>query len=301
MRALLLFNPNATSTDTDVRDVIASALASELDLDVQPTKQRGHATHIAAGAVHEGVDVVLALGGDGTVNEVIQALAGTPVALGVIPGGSTNVLARALSLANDPVAATAQILRKLRVGETTTIPLGRANHRYFATSAGFGFDAAVVRLVERRYRLKRAVRQLSFVWCALQEFFVNYDRTELPIALEVDGAHHGPYGIVIVGNTTPWTYLGNRPLQVTPDASFDRDLDVTAIRSLRTFDVLRIVGQIFTTAGHVHNDTVDHLRDLAEFRLTSSDPLPLQVDGDYAGEHTEVRLTSVRSALTVVA
>ena len=113
-RALLLFNPNATTTDDAVRDVIASALASAVELSIQPTKQRGHATHLAAGAVHEGVDVVFALGGDGTANEVLQALAGTPVKLGIIPGGGANVFARALGLPNDAVHATSVLLERLR-------------------------------------------------------------------------------------------------------------------------------------------------------------------------------------------
>ncbi len=301
MRALLLFNPNATSTDEAVRNVIASALSSELELEVHSTKQRGHATHITAGAVHDGVDVVFALGGDGTANEVMQAVAGTSVRLGVIPGGSTNVLVRALGLPNDAIAATSAMLGKLRSGETRTIPLGRANGRYFATSAGFGFDAAVVRLVERRYRLKRAVRQLSFVWCALQEFFVSYDRTVLPIVATEHGATHGPYGMVIVGNTTPFTYLGNRPLNVTPDASFDRGLDLVGLRTMRTATVLRIVGQVFTTAGHVNSDATDHLRDLDRITLESEPPLPLQVDGDYAGEHREVTIELVPDALHLLA
>lgn len=301
MRALLLFNPNATSTDGAVRDVIASALSSQLDLEVHPTKKRGHATHIVAGAVHEGIDIVFALGGDGTANEVIQAVAGTPVRLGVLPGGATNVLVRALGLPNEPVAATSRMLELLRMDRTTTIPLGLANGRYFATSAGLGFDAAVVRLVERRYRLKRAVRQLSFVWCGLQEFFTGYDRTRLPIELEVDGDIHGPYGMVIVGNGGPFTYLGQRPLNVTPGASFDHDLDVVGVRTLRTAAFLRILGQVFTTGGHVRGANTDHLEDLRTFTLHSDVPLPMQVDGDYAGEHRAVTIRSVPGALHLLA
>lgn len=302
MRALLLFNPNASTTTPRVRDVIISALSSELELDVQPTKQRGHATHITAGAVHEGIDVVFALGGDGTANEVIQAIAGTPVRLGIVPGGSTNVLVRNLGLPNDPVEATAALLERLRDDRTTTINLGRANGRWFAANAGFGFDAAIVRLVERRYRLKRAVRQLSFVWCGLQEFFIGYDRSQLPITLSVDGQppRHG-YGIAIVSNSNPYTYLGRRPLQLAPDASFHLGLDLVGIRSLRTSTVLRVLGQVLTTAGHVRSRDVHHLHDLKAFTMSSDEPLPLQVDGDYAGECRSVSFESVPAALQLLA
>jgi diacylglycerol kinase family enzyme len=302
MRAILLFNPNATATDRHVRDVIASALASELKLDIYPTKQRGHATHLAAGAVHEGIDVIFTLGGDGTANEVIQAIAGTPVRLGTIPGGSTNVLARNLGLPNEPIEATATLLERLLSETTSVVGLGRANGRYFAVSAGFGLDAAIVRLVERRYRLKRAVRQLSFVWCGLQEFFLGYDRTILPITLELPGeAPRAGYGLAIVANTSPYAYLRSRPLLIHPDASFERRIDLLGIRTLRARTILRILGQVLTTAGHVRSRTVDYLRDLGEITLRSSVPLALQLDGDYAGEWQEVRIDAVPEALTVIA
>jgi diacylglycerol kinase family enzyme len=302
VRAVLLFNPVSTTADEHTRDVITAALASELDLEVHPTKQRGHATHVAAGAVHEDVDIVFAYGGDGTAYEVIQALAGTSTRLAVIPGGSTNVLVRQLGLPNEPVEATATLLERIRSGSSVRVGLGRANGRYFASSCGYGFDAAVVRLVERRYRLKRMVRQLSFVWCALQEFFINYDRSVLPITIETpDSAPRSGYGLVVAGNNTPYTYLASRPLQVTPDAAFHRGLDVFGLRSLRTATVLRAVLQVLTTAGHVRSRNADYLRDLPQLTLRSSIPLPMQLDGDYAGEWREVRLEVVPDALEIVA
>lgn len=302
VRALLLFNPSATMAGARVREVISSALASELKLEVHPTKQRGHATHIAAGAVHEGFDPIFTFGGDGTANEVIQAIAGTSVRLGIIPGGSTNVLVRNLGLPNDPVAATADLLDKLRAGTTTTVGLGRANHRYFAANAGFGFDAAVVRHVERRYRLKRAARQLSFVWCGLMEWFAGYDRSRLPLTVELPGeAPRAGYAFAVVGNTNPYTYLGRRPLQATPDASFTRGLDLVATRTMRTMATFKILLQVLTTGGHVRSRATGYWRDLPEFTLRSDVPLPFQVDGDYAGEWREVVFASVPDALHLLA
>jgi diacylglycerol kinase family enzyme len=173
VRALLVFNPNATTTDDSVRDVIASALASTVDLEVAATKQRGHATHLVAGAVHEGIDAIFALGGDGTANEVIQALAGTDVRLGIIPGGSTNVLARALGLPNDAVEATAVMLEHLRADRSRSITLGRAGRRYFGFNAGYGFDAAVVRHVEQHPHRKRRLRQGAFLLSVAHEWFAG--------------------------------------------------------------------------------------------------------------------------------
>jgi len=302
VRALLVFNPNATTTTDTVREVIASALRSEVDLDIEPTKQRGHATHIVAGAVHEGVDAVFSLGGDGTANEVLQALAGTDVAMGIIPGGGANVLARGLGLPNDPVAATSIALDRLRSGRRRMIGLGQAGGRYFGFNAGYGFDASVVRLVEQNANLKRRLRQAAFVYLALRGWFSDRDVHVPIIDLQLsNGADHGPYGIVIVGNGNPYTFLGQRPMQVTPHAAFDKGLDVTAIGRVGTVTLLRIVSQVFTSAGHVSNRHVHYWHDLDGFTVRSPHLLPLQVDGDYAGEHREVVFRSVPEALTVLA
>jgi diacylglycerol kinase family enzyme len=302
VRALLVFNPNATTTTDTVREVIASALRSEVDLDIQPTKQRGHATHIVAGAVHEGVDAVFSLGGDGTANEVLQALAGTDIAMGIIPGGGANVLARGLGLPNDPVAATSIALDRLRSGRRRTIGLGQAGGRYFGFNAGYGFDASVVRLVEQSAKLKRRLRQAAFVYLALRGWFSDRDVHMPIIDLQLaDGTDHGPYGIVIVGNGNPYTFLGQRPMQVTPRAEFDKGLDVTAIGRVGTATLLRIVSQVFTSAGHIGNRHVHYWHDLDGFTVRSPHLLPLQVDGDYAGEHREVVFRSVPEALTVLA
>jgi diacylglycerol kinase family enzyme len=302
VRALLVFNPNATTTDERVRDVIAAALASTVDLTVTPTKQRGHATHLVAGAVHEGVDVVFALGGDGTANEVLQALAGTEVRLGIIPGGGANVLARSLGLPNDAVRATAALLDSLREGRERWITLGRANQRYFGFNAGFGFDAAVVRHVEQHASVKRAVRQLAFVWSATREWTVGAGRQEPGVTVEFpDGSTAGPVPIALVANSDPYTYLGARPMRVHPRASFDTGLDLVTIGEVATARLLAIIAASFRDGRHVRSPGVDYHHDLPGFTLTATSPQPLMVDGDYAGETTEVVFLAVPRALRVLA
>jgi diacylglycerol kinase family enzyme len=301
VRALLVFNPNATTTDDRVRDVIASALASRVDLTVVATKQRGHATHLVAGAVHEGVDVVFALGGDGTANEVIQALAGTDVRLGIIPGGGANVLARALGLPNDAVQATSVLLEHLRADRERRITLGRANQRYFGFNAGVGFDAAVIRHVEQHASVKRAVRQLAFVWSAGQEWLVGSGgASEVRVRLP-DGTELGPVPIAVVGNGDPYTYLGRRPMRVHPRATFEGGLDLVTIDAVPTARLLSLVAATFRDARHVDAPGVTYLHDLAGFVLTARTPVPLMVDGDYAGEHTRVEFTALPGALRVLA
>ena len=141
MRALLLYNPAATTTTARARDAIAQTLAERVKLEVAPTKRRDHASFLAAGAADEGFDVVVVLGGDGTLNEVVQGVAHSQVRLAVVPGGSTNVYARSLGLPNDPVQASHEVVRLLAADHHRRVPLGEANERYFTFAAGFGLDA----------------------------------------------------------------------------------------------------------------------------------------------------------------
>jgi diacylglycerol kinase family enzyme len=283
--------------------VIAAALRSEVELQVEPTKQRGHATHIVAGAVHDGVDVVFSLGGDGTANEVIQALAGTGVLLGVIPGGGTNVLARALGLPNEPVAATSRLLAALREGRARSIGLGRANGRYFAFHAGYGFDAALVRRVEQHPVLKRVLRQVAFVLLGLRTWFSQRHYGRDPgIAVDLlDGPAPGRFGTCMIANGRPYTYLGERELLVHPHADFDRGLDVVTVGRISDLSMTALLLGAFAGGRHLRHRAVTEHRDLAGFTVTSTRPEPLQVDGDYAGEHTEVRFEAVPAALRVLA
>ena len=169
MRALLVVNPNATTTTAAGRDVLAHALASELKLEVLVTRYRGHAAEATAQAVRDGVELLVAHGGDGTVNEVVNGMLrghrrpgrrpprGMPAALAVVPGGSANVFARALGMPRDPVEATAQLLRALGAGRSRLVGLGRADDRWFTFNAGMGWDADVVAAVEQM-RVPRAAR-----------------------------------------------------------------------------------------------------------------------------------------------
>ena len=128
MRALVVVNPAATSTTAKMRDVLVGAFASELKLDVVQTSHRGHGRELAAMAAADGIDLVVSVGGDGTVNEVVNGLLEKGPAphlpmLAVVPGGSTNVFSRALGRSRDPVEATAEILDSLRAGRTRLVSL----------------------------------------------------------------------------------------------------------------------------------------------------------------------------------
>jgi diacylglycerol kinase family enzyme len=184
---LLVVNPSASGVTARNRVVIQNALAAEHTLEVAETHRRGHATRFAQGAAARGFDVVISLGGDGTVNEVANGLVGTNTALGVLPGGSTNVFARQLGFTNDPEPATEELLSGLRTNNLRRIGLGNVNGRYFCFHVGMGFDAAVVAQVERFGTLKRWLGHPLFATAALHTWIRGYDRKRPAFSVEVAG------------------------------------------------------------------------------------------------------------------
>ncbi|MEV0428346.1 diacylglycerol/lipid kinase family protein [Micromonospora sp. NPDC049836] len=315
MRAVLVVNPKATTTSERSRDVLVRALRSEVDLSVRYTRRRGHAVDLAREAAQEGVDLVVTLGGDGTVNEVVNGLmaADPPTfrtggslaerlpALATVPGGSTNVFARALGLPREWPDGTSMILEGLRLGRSRTIGLGRADDRYFTFCAGFGLDAAVIKRVEQARKRGRVSTPALYFRSTAAQFFLGSDRRHPTVTLERPGeAAEADLATVIIQNTAPWTYLGEREINPNPEASFDLGLDVLAMRQLKVASTARTVTQFFSHSPDPHGKQVLRLHDLAEFTLLSARPQPFQLDGDYLGEREKVRFTSVPAALRVI-
>lgn len=322
MRALLVVNPKATTTSTRTRDVLTRALASDLKLEVVTTEYRGHARDVARAAAERGeTELVIALGGDGTVNEIVNGLLHEGPDLerlpgvAVVPGGSTNVFARALGVPNDVVEATGALLDALAAKRSRTIGLGRAAGtpdtddaevpgRWFTFCAGFGFDAGVVgRVEQQRERGKRSTHAL-YVRQALRQLVGEPHRRHGQITLSVPGEKPvTDLTLSIVCNTAPWTYLGNRPVYAAPKASFDTALDVLGLARLSTGAVTRYGTQLLTSSperGPRGKHAVT-LHDLTEFTLESQVPLPFQMDGDHLGLRSSVSFTGVRRALRVIA
>jgi diacylglycerol kinase family enzyme len=305
MRALLVVNPKATTATARGRDVLARALGSDLKLDVVQTERRAHAIELGARAVAEAYDLVVVLGGDGTVNEVVNGLLRDgphteQPALAVVPGGSTNVFHRALDIPRDPVEATGLLLDALREGRSRWIGLGKANERWFTFTAGIGLDADAVRMVELARARGKSPTPTRYAVSALRQFFTATDRRHPALTLEQPGKDPvtGLY-LAIVGNTAPWTYFRGRPVVLTPDASFDRGLDLVALRRLRTVGTLWAAGGMLGPKGIRGRSTLVY-EDLRECRVVADRPMHLQVDGDYLGETEAVHFESVPAALRVI-
>jgi diacylglycerol kinase family enzyme len=289
MRALLVCNPKATTTSDQARDVLVHALRSETDLEVAYTRRRGHGASLGREARKNGVDVVVALGGDGTVNEVVNGLladgTGPDVpALAVVCGGSTNVFARALGLPTDWVEGTSAILEALRDGRTRSIGLGKTTtvgradgldalgraERYFTFCAGFGMDADVIHRVERsRLRGRKSTPLLYLQSMAGNYAFEKVSRTpritiespDLPADrdterdIATDSDDVDMLSMVVIQNTAPWTYIGSRAIEANPEASFDLGLDVMALRNMNVIGASRTITQLL--AGRRSKETGD--------------------------------------------
>jgi diacylglycerol kinase family enzyme len=298
-------NPRATATSPRQRRVLLDALRRTADVVIEETANRGHAAALACRAMRDRVDVVVALGGDGTINEVVNGVLTDGQhkhvpAVGVVPAGSTNVFARALGIPNDPIEATGLLLEALTAGRRRQISLGRADDRWFVFAAGFGFDAAVVAAVERERRRGRKSTHSLYVRTAVRHYAAHL-RTRATISLQrPDGTETDGLHLVIVTNTSPWTFLGKRPVTPTPAASFDNGLSLYARRNMGGLSLAKSLAQIFAADSTPSGRGVLVEQDLPGFVLHSSDPQPFQVDGDYLGERSEVRFWGIRRALNVV-
>lgn len=289
MRLLLIVNPFASSVSPRTQVLVQRALGESHDVEVAETTRRNHATRLAEDAARRGIEGIVVLGGDGTVNEVANGIVRTDCALVPLPGGSTNVFCRTLGLPDEPQDAVRYSLAAIDQDLVRPVGVGRANGRVFLFHTGVGFDAAVVEQVERQGDLKRYLNHPLFVYAAIKTWVRHYDRSEPAFSIEfADGrVDDGYFGICL--NTDPYTYLGNLPLNVAPAATLDRGLAMVTLRTLRSSHLLRIVvDALRPPAGLDANRHLDIRADLSGAVLRSRRPIPVQVDGDFIGTVDEI-------------
>jgi len=286
LKVLFLVNATASAVTPRTKVVIQKALSADHDVTVAETSRRGHAARLAQGAAVENTDVVVVLGGDGTLNEAANGLAGTSCALAVLPGGSTNVFARTIGMVNDPIEATEQVLSALAAKSIERVGLGSVNGRYFLFHVGMGFDAAVVEQVEKRSSLKRYAGHPLFVYAGFATWFRHFDRSRPRFAVHhADGTVIDDAYLSICLNTNPYTYLGNIPLELAPEATLDRGLALVTIRTMAFGRMMRIIGSALVGGKHLRSSRwTDHRVDLGQVVVEGHGPFPYQVDGDHLGD-----------------
>jgi len=303
-------------TDT-VIDLAVESLAGLVDLKVERTKYRGHARELAAAARGE---LIIVLGGDGSINEVVNGVmgrdgtgaggngaggngsdGGRPL-IAVIPGGGANVLARALGLPVDATAAIRRVREVIAAGRYRTIGLGLAADRYFTFSAGLGMDAETVREVERLRAEGRRESTPLFLRTMMRQYY-RTDRRRPALMLERDGQPPiSDLFLTIITNRSPWTYFRDRPLLPVPNPDFDSGLDLLALRRIRLTTIVNAVGQMLYVRRRPPRGR-DMLSVLGSesFTVRSARPIAFHVDGEYLGETEAVKFEFVPHALRFVA
>jgi diacylglycerol kinase family enzyme len=306
VRLVLIVNPFSSSVTARARVVIRKALSADHDVEVVETQRRDHAARLAKGAAADGAEVVVVLGGDGTLNEAANGLVGTSTALATLPGGSTNVFARTIGLTNDPIEATGELLEALAARSIRRVGLGSVNGRYFLFHLGLGFDAAVIEQVERRPQLKRYAGHPLYVYSTFSTWFRHYDTTRprfrvaFPDGPEAERTIDDGYFTVIL-NTNPYTYLGNRPLDIAPAATLDSPLVAITVRTMRIDSILRVVGAAVRGGGRVGRiGAVDERHGVTAIDVTGHGPFPYQLDGDHLGDAERLTIHHEPDVLAMV-
>jgi len=311
MRTLLVANTFATSTDDTIQAQVISELSKHLEITAINTSARNDAIEIAKSAQQQGFELVIGLGGDGTVNEIANGLlldGPNPEGplLAAIPGGNGNVFARNMGLSENPMEATAQILNAIDKKRFQEIGVGRiaTNNlsRWFLFNAGIGLDAAVLAEMEARRASGKTVSDLAYATLALRELFARTDRKHGSLSLVSDsgGIQRNAHFALIV-NLAPWAYLGSKPLNPLPSASHHTALDVYAPTSLSLSSVLRLASRAIAGKSAENERNVISLSNQKQVHIQSETPLWIQVDGDVLTQSVELTATHIPNALRVLA
>jgi diacylglycerol kinase family enzyme len=302
MLVALIVNPQATRVSERVRRQVTAALAAEHKVNVHLTAQPGHGAEVTRRAVDDGAELVVALGGDGTVNEVVNGLVGSSVPLGLAGGGKTNVFARGLGLPSEVPRACERLLELLRAGSTRRVSLGTADGRAFTFGAGLGLDGAIVREVERRRRARQLYGDSAYVAAGLKTLFLRYDRQQPHLKVHRPAGRASLTGFfALVANGDPFTYLGRRPFRPTPRAAWEGGLDVLVGQTMSAPAITRALTGMLSPRPRASYPRFPVLHGERSFALSSDVPLAFQLDGEYLGDQTRVEFALLERALEVVA
>jgi diacylglycerol kinase family enzyme len=305
-KMLVIVNPYATTVSDRLKNLVVYALQGRYDVEAIDTKAQGHATELTREAAEAGYHVVVAFGGDGTVNEAANGLAGTDTPLTCLPGGATNVFGRTLGIPNDVVDATEHLLGIADDFRPRRVDTGLVNGRHFVFASGVGLDASVVERVDAHPRRKARFGEWYFTYAAVATFNRKYLVNPPRMVVETDDGESTGAVTVIVQNSDPYTYFGNRPIRVSTGAGLDSGrLGLAALRRASVLDMPTLIARIFSGRA----ETLQRHRQVTGFdpvrgaTVSSADgrPLPVEVDGDFIGDFEQVRYEIAPRSLAVVA
>lgn len=309
-RMLIIVNPYATTVSDRLKNLVIYALQGRFEVEVEATEKQDHATEIGRDAIDGGYDVVVAFGGDGTINEVANGLAGTDIPVTFLPGGNTNVVCRTLGIPNDVVDATEHLLALADDFRPRKVDLGRVNDRYFVFSCGAGIDATVVERVDANPKLKSSAGPWFYTWSAVSGYLRKYRRDPVRLEVEVDGTRHTGM-TALTQNSDPFTYFGSRPIHVCENVAIDDGtLGMVLLKRGNQRDILSLVPRLLSSrrapSSHPQVEALEGFNraSIRSLPAAADDPprsFPVQVDGDYIGEFPEITLEAAPGALTILA
>ncbi len=323
-RMLIVVNPYATAVTARLRELVVHALERRFEVDAVDTRAPGHATELCREAARDGYDVILAFGGDGTVNEAANGLLGSPTPLCCLPGGSANVFAKLLGIPGDVIDATEHVLALADDWRPRRVDLGVVNGRCFTFASGLGLDASVVERVDANPRMKARLGPYFFAWVAITTFLRRYLLTPPRLLVEAASAAakdaHGAStsaaaspragaleGVTaIIQNGASFTYFNDRPIEIADGGALDSGALAGGVLHRATPMVMpsiafRALSSRARVSGHRQVTALEPTTSALTVRSADGRPLPLQVDGDYLGEVTEARYSILPEALDVVA
>jgi diacylglycerol kinase family enzyme len=310
-RMLIIVNPYATTVSDRLRNLVVYALQGRYDVEAVATEAQNHATEIGREARDGGYDVVASFGGDGTLNEVVNGLAGTDLPLAILPGGSTNVVARSLGIPNDVVDATEHLLSLADEWEPRKIDLGKVDERRFVFACGAGIDATVVKRVDAHPRLKAKAGPWYYSWAGVSAFYKRYLVNPVRMRVTVEGGTPVEGVTAIAQNSDPFTYFSTRPIYVNEGIAIDDGtLSMAVLKRAKVRDMPTLLPRLFSERRPAvrHRQIIGFqditsatVESISEDRSGAVRPFQLQVDGDYIGERTKVELGIDPGALTIVA
>jgi diacylglycerol kinase family enzyme len=310
-RVAMIVNPYSSGMTARRERTIVHALRERMDVEVRRTERGGHAPKLAHELIEANeLDVIISCGGDGTANEVLNGMsigadtADSRPALAILPAGGTNVLARSIGFPNHPVRATEQLADAIVERRWRPINLATVDERIFLFAAGVGLDAEVVKRMEQRRSGRRPSDAAHFGAIfgiyATQRFAIG-DR----MTIKVDGTGEELRGaLVLVGNTTPMTYMGRMALHFMPDCALDKGLDFVAPHRANALFAIRNAAQAMGVARGsrrlVSDDKMQLHHDVPGFTVTCDEAQPVQVDGEYIGDRTHIRFGLIERAVNLV-
>jgi diacylglycerol kinase family enzyme len=298
-RMLIIVNPYASTVSDRLKNLVVYALQGRYEVEAVSTEAQNHATEIGREAIDGGYDIVVSFGGDGTLNEVVNGLHGTDIPVSVLPGGSTNVVARSLGIPNDVVDATEHLLSCADDFRPRPIDLGIANGRRFVFACGAGLDATAASQVDSHPKMKHRFGPYYYTWAAVKGFYGSYLAN--PVVMKVTSSEGDTEGVTaICQNTDPFTYFRGREIRISRGVAIDDGrLSLAVLHRARQRDVpfiaRRVLGKRSSAGDHRRIDVFDGITE-ARIESGSKDELgawrkfPVQLDGDPIGLHGELDL-----------